>query len=88
MFLFELIEIVWLVYWFDTFNAAALCGKAYRQRLAVTVAMLVFLLLTGEVVGKALFAVLAGWAMAVELFCLGLAVMGYDERLFPTRRTA
>ena len=86
--MFALIEIAWIVYWFGTFNAATLCSKAYRERTAVTIAMLVFLLLTGEVVGKSLFAVLAGWAMAVELFCLGLAVMDYDERLFPRRTTA
>jgi hypothetical protein len=47
--------------------------------------MIVFLIVAGHSASKDLFAVLAGWAVAVEVVCFVLAFLDYDERLFPRR---
>jgi hypothetical protein len=45
--------------------------------------MIVFLIVAGHSASKDLFAVLAGWAVAVEVVCFVLAFMDMDDRLFP-----
>jgi hypothetical protein len=82
-----LIEIAFLYYWCNTFSTSANDGATYRQRVKVTAAMIVFLILAGHSASKDLFAVLSGWAVAIEVVCFVLAFLDYDERLFP-RRTA
>jgi len=81
-----LIEIAYLYYWWTTFSTSN-DGATYRQRVKVTAAMIVFLILAGHSASKDLFAVLSGWAVAIEVVCFVLAFLDYDERLFP-RRTA
>ena len=82
-----LVEFLFLVHWCRTFNASSYSGAVYRQRVLVTTAMIVFMLVTGEAVGRSLFAVLSGWAVTIEVACFVLAVLDYDERLFPRKGT-
>ena len=78
----ELVEVVYLVYWARSFFASMDDAKLYRQRLAVTAAMVLFLLYVGHYASKELGAVLCGWAIAVEIVCAVGAVMDLDARLF------
>jgi hypothetical protein len=78
-----LIEIAYLYYWWTTFSTSSTDGATYRQRAWVTAAMIVFLIVAGHSASKDLFAVLAGWAVAVEVVCFVLAFMDMDDRLFP-----
>jgi small neutral amino acid transporter SnatA (MarC family) len=78
-----LIQFAYLIYWWNTFMPAADSGEVYRQRLCVTAAMLVFLLVVGEYASKQFGSMLCGTAIAAEITCFVLAALDLDERLFP-----
>lgn len=83
----SLIELAFLTYWCRTFNGSSYDATMYRQRVKLTAAMVVFMLVSGEVVARSLFAVLSGWAVTIEVGCFVMAVLDMDERLFPRRVT-
>ena len=78
-----LIQFAYLYYWWTTFMPAADSSEVYRQRLCVTAAMIVFLLMVGEYASRQCGSMLCGAAIAAEITCFVLAALDLDERLFP-----
>jgi hypothetical protein len=81
------IEMAYLCYWCRTFFSSMEDARQYRQRLATTAAMIVFLLAVGHYASKQLGAVLCGWAVACEVACAIGNFLELDERLFPRKAT-
>lgn len=80
-----MIEMAYLYYWWATFMKSMVDGATYRQRVLVTAAMVVFLLCVGHYASKELGAVLCGWAIVAEVWCLVRNFSDLDERLIPRK---
>jgi hypothetical protein len=77
-----LIEFAYCVYWFRTFNAAMDSRKVLLNRAWAT-AVVIALLLLAPHSQKSLPGFLASWLCLIEVFTVGMAFVGYDERLWP-----
>lgn len=78
------IEFVYCVYWFRTFNAA-MDSRAVLFRRAWATAFVIALLLLVPDSQKSLPGFIASWLCLIEVFTVGMAFCGMDDRLWPRK---
>lgn len=82
-----IVELCYVAYWLKSFYPCMEDARVYRQRLIVTAGMIAFLSVANHLSSKELGAVVSGWAIAMELASVVLAVLNLDDRLFPRKAT-
>ena len=82
-----IVELCYVAYWLKTFYPCMMDAAVYKQRLWITAGMIGLLSVAGHLSSNELGAVVSGWAIAMELASVVLAVLNLDDRLFPRRAT-
>lgn len=82
-----LVELAYVIYWCRTFYPCMEDARVYKRRLWVTAGMIGLLSVAGHLSSNELGAVVSGWAIAMELASVVLAVLNLDDRLFPRKAT-
>lgn len=82
-----LIELAYVIYWLRSFYPCMESAEVYKQRLWITAGMIGLLSVAGHLSSNELGSVVSGWAIAMELASVVLAVLNLDDRLFPRKAT-